>query len=99
LIFKDFVATQPKVFTFVFMRESNYPQFRKYKNNKVYFKIISDAEWEELHISGNICIVHTFVAKILPDRNYLSDMTFEYEEHWEKIEEQEYEAKKRFAGH
>ena len=73
------------------MGETTYPQYRKYKNNKVYFKIIAANEWEELHVSENSCTVHSFTAKILPDRNYLSDMTFNYEEHWEKVEESEYE--------
>jgi hypothetical protein len=71
-----------------------YPQYRKYKNNKVYFKILSTSEWEELHVLKNSCTFHTFTAKILPDRNYLADMTFAYEENWEPIEESEYEEMK-----
>lgn len=68
-----------------------YPQYRKYKNNKVYFKIISASEWEELHILGNVITTYSFIAKILPDRNYISDMTFDYKENWYVIEEREYE--------
>lgn len=84
------------VSTFVIMTiAASYPQYRKYKNNKVYFKIISDTEWEELHVSKKSCTVHSFVAKILPDRNYLLDMTFDYAEHWERMEERDYEEMKK----
>ncbi len=72
-----------------------YPQFRKYKNNKVYFKIISAVEWEEIHVSAHTCRLHLFMAKILPDRNYIADMTYDYKENWEAIEETEYESMKK----
>lgn len=75
-----------------------YPQYRKYKNNKVYFKIISANEWEELHLLGNKVTLHPFVAKILPDRNYIADMTFDYKENWDAIEESEYEEVKKRVG-
>ena len=68
-----------------------YPQYRKYKNNKVYFKILSSSEWEELHILGNKVTRHQFTAKILPDRNYVADMTFEYAENWDLIDEKTYD--------
>lgn len=80
------------LFTFAMNRMAmSYPQYRKYKNNKVYFKILSDTEWEELHVSKKSCTVHLFTARILPDRNYLMDMTFDYQEHWEAIQAEEYE--------
>jgi hypothetical protein len=72
-----------------------YPQFRKYHNNKAYFKIISSTEWEEIQIIGSKHILHQFIVKIMPDRNYIYDMTFDYEKNWEKIEEEEYETKLR----
>jgi hypothetical protein len=68
-----------------------YPQYRKYANNKAYFKIISAGEWEEIQIVGSKHIFHHFTVKILPDRNYIYDMTFDYEKNWVKIEEEEYE--------
>ncbi|HSH64727.1 MAG TPA: hypothetical protein VLB84_02790 [Bacteroidia bacterium] len=73
----------------------SYPQYRKYKNNKVYFKIISAVEWEELHLTKNSLTLHTFHAKILPDRNYIDDMTFHYHEHWDIIHSDEYESLKK----
>jgi hypothetical protein len=76
----------------------NYPQFRKYAHGRTYFKIISSSEFEELQFLGDDCTVHRFTAKILPDRNYLYDLTFDYKKHWIAIEEQEYEAARRKCG-
>jgi hypothetical protein len=75
--------------------KTDYPQYRKYKNNKAYFKIISETEWEEIRMMGSKYILEHFTVKILPDRNYIYDMTFDYEKNWEKIEEKEYEEIKR----
>lgn len=72
-----------------------YPQYRKYPNNKAYFKIISPTEWEEIQVIGSKYILHQFSVKILPDRNYIEDMTFDYEKNWVKIEEGEYEKIKK----
>jgi hypothetical protein len=33
-------------------------------------------------------------VKIMPDRNYIHDLTFEYENNWVKIEAEEYEMAK-----
>ena len=77
--------------------ETSYPQYRKYPNNKAYFKILSDKEWEEIQIIGSKHIVNQFIVKIMPDRNYLQDMTFDYKDNWEEIEEVEYEQKKHLA--
>ena len=68
-----------------------YPQYRKYSNNKSYYKIISSEEFEEIQVLGTKITFHHFKAKILPDRNYIADLTFDYHNHWEVIEEKEYE--------
>jgi hypothetical protein len=68
-----------------------YPQYRKYKDNKAFFKIISETEWEEVRIMAEHYSLHSFRVKIMPDRNLLHDMMFDYEGHWEKIGEEEYE--------
>jgi hypothetical protein len=73
------------------VKTASYPQYRKYKNNKAYFKIISEKEWEEIQVLGTKYILHTFTVKILPDRNFLYDMTFDFENNWDQIEEDEYE--------
>lgn len=72
-----------------------YPQYRKYPNNKGYFKIISPSEWEEIQIIGSKHLLHHFTVNILPDRNFIHDMTFDYENNWVKIEEIEYEIQRQ----
>lgn len=72
-------------------KEITYPQYRKYSNNKSYFKIINSDEFEEIQLLGTKKSVHLFKAKILPDRNFIYDMIFNYENSWIKIEEEEYE--------
>jgi len=74
------------------MQSTDYPQYRKYPNEKGYFKIISDKEWEEIQIIGSKYLLHRFTVNILPDRNFIYDMTFDYENRWVKISEEEYEA-------
>ncbi len=68
-----------------------YPQYRKYANNTCYFKIISSSEWEEIRVIGSNYSFHHFTATILPDRNYIYDLTFDYEKNWVAIEEEEYD--------
>jgi len=72
-----------------------YPQYRKYPHERSYFKIISADEWEELHISKDRVSIHSFTAKILPDRNYIYDLTFDYKNNWIAIDEEEYEKVKK----
>lgn len=64
-----------------------FPQYRRYKNNQSYFKILSNEEFEEYKLNGKQMESHRFIAKILPDRNYIQDMLHDYEPYWEKIEE------------
>ena len=75
------------------MEDNNttYPQYRKYKNNKSYFKVISSEIFEEIQVLGSKKTIHTFEAKILPDRNYIFDLTFNYQNHWIICNESEYE--------
>jgi hypothetical protein len=68
-----------------------YPQYRKYSNNKSFYKILSPNQFEEIQILGNKRTIHYFEAKILPDRNYIDDLTFNYENHWVICSEEEYE--------
>ena len=77
------------------IKEITYPQYRKYSNNKSYFKIISSDEFEEIQLFGTKKSIHLFKAKILPDRNFIYDMTFDYEKSWQKIEKEEYDQVKK----
>lgn len=71
-----------------------YPQYRKFPTNSAYFKILSATQWEEIQVIGKKYILNTFTVKILPDRNYIHDLTFEYEHNWVEIEAAEYESVK-----
>lgn len=79
----------------ILIMEIKYPQYRKYKNNKSFFKITSDKEWEEIQIVGSKAILNQFTVKIMPDRNFIQDMTFDYKENWDVISEEEYFAAKK----
>lgn len=79
------------------METITYPQYRKYTNNKGYFKIISPDEWEEIQLIGSKATVNTYKVNILPDRNFVNDLTFDYQNNWLKIEEEEYERVKKFT--
>jgi len=72
--------------------EISYPQYRKYKNGKSFFRISSVSSFEEIQIVGSQYFLHHFTAKILPDRNFIYDMTFEYELNWVQITESDFVA-------
>ena len=74
----------------VLSMKTSYPQYRKYLNNKGYFKIISEKEWEEIQVVGSSYVLHHFSVKIMPDRNFIYDMTFDFERNWAVITEDEY---------
>lgn len=76
------------------MEKIQYPQYRKYLNGKSYFKIVSPDEVEELQMIGDKFIFHIIKAKILPDRNFIYDITFDYKTNWVEITEEEYNRKK-----
>jgi len=48
-----------------------YPQYRKYSNNKSFFKIISPEIFEEIQVLGKKKRLHKFEAKILPQKNII----------------------------
>ena len=68
----------------------DFPQYRRYKNGKSYFEIFSAEEFTEYQLQFGKISKHEFKAKILPDRNYIADMLYEYETHWEKIEKEDF---------
>ena len=51
-----------------------FPTYRKYNNNKNFFKIISQSEFDEISFIGNKVMVTKHIAKILPDRNFIFDL-------------------------
>lgn len=66
-----------------------FPQYRKYPNNKSFFKVLSNDSFEEVQIIGSKYFLTKVVAKILPDRNLIADM-IEATAHWVEIDEGEY---------
>ncbi len=56
------------------MNQITFPTYRKYKNNKNFFKIINENEFEEISFIGSKVIVTKHLAKILPDRNLITDL-------------------------
>ncbi len=68
-----------------------FPQFRKYKNGLSYFEILGKSEFIEYKLEFNKIEKHLFTAKILPDRNFIHDLLYNYEEHCEKIEKEDLE--------
>ena len=73
-------------------RKITYPQYRKYSNGKAYFKVLSTAKFEEIQLIGNSKTIRLFEVNILPDRNYIHDLTFNYSKHWLICEQSEYES-------
>ena len=67
-----------------------FPQYRKYKNGKSYFKISSQLEFEEIQLIGEKKIVTKHNAKILPDHNFIHDLLLNYADFTEEISEEEY---------
>ncbi len=69
-----------------------YPIYRKYYNNKSYFKVLGPSSFVEVQVLGRYYSEHHFEAKILPDRNYIADMIAMAGGGWEEITAAEYEA-------
>lgn len=69
-----------------------FPQYRKYKNNKHFFKIISNSEFDEIHFIGSKIIITKHHAKILPDRNLLHDLLHDIGNTCELSTEEEYQS-------
>ena len=67
-----------------------FPQYRKYSNDKSFFKILSPDTFEELQIIGENYSLLQFKATILPDRNLIADMLENLNNQWDIINESIY---------
>lgn len=67
-----------------------FPQYRRYKNAQSYFKITSESSFIEYKLLGKKLEMYAIEAKILPDRNYIQDLLYNYDDHWEKLDEQSF---------
>jgi hypothetical protein len=80
------------------MTESmQFPQYRRYLNGRNYFCFQSMEAFEELRGLGNKWLIEQHTAKILPDRNLVHDLLFEYQGIAEKIDAGDYEEVRKLA--
>jgi hypothetical protein len=68
-----------------------FPLYRKYSDNKSFFKIVSPQQFQEIKIIGNKYSIIDIEAKILPERNYISDLIVNDQGFWQETNELEYE--------
>jgi len=74
------------------MNQIQFPTYRKYKNNKNFFKIVSVNEFDEISFIGSKAIVVKHIAKILPDRNFIYDLLNDVGNTSELSNQKEYES-------
>jgi hypothetical protein len=72
------------------LKDINFPVYRKYKNNKSYFKIIQPKLFEEIQIIGSKKIIKEVEAKQFPEMLFISDLLSNYSEMADEISEEEY---------
>jgi hypothetical protein len=68
----------------------NFPVYRKYKNNKSYFKIINPRLFEEVMVIGSKRIVKVVEAKLFPEVSFVNDLISNYKHMAVEISEAEY---------
>lgn len=69
-----------------------FPVFRKYSNNKNYFKIINHTEFIEISVIGKQVLFKKHEAKIYPDKLFIADL-INCNEHILKISSEEFSIK------
>jgi hypothetical protein len=72
------------------IEDIKFPVYRKYKNNKNYFKIINASLFEEIRIIGSKKTVMRTEAKLLPEKIFVQDLLFNYHAMADVIGEEEY---------
>ena len=68
----------------------NFPLYRKYKNNKSYFKIVSPQVFEEIQLIGNKKVFRQTEAKLYPEKMFVMDLISNFSEMADEITEAEY---------
>mgnify|MGYP000660163069 CR=1 FL=1 len=69
-----------------------FPQYRKYTNERSYFRIESETQFTEVMKIGQRIDVYTFQAKIFPDIQMVQDMLTQQSEYYALSTEEEFEA-------
>ena len=72
------------------LEDIHFPVYRKYKNNKSYFKIIHPRLFEEIQIIGSKKLIKQTEAKLFPEVNFVRDLVLNYSEMADEIGEEEY---------
>lgn len=67
-----------------------FPLYRKYPNEKSFFRITASDAFDELKIMGSRYMIYHVKASILPDRNFIADMINFEGGHWLECSEEEY---------
>ena len=70
----------------------DFPIYRKYPNNKSFFKIVDIDYFEEIKVTGRLFEIHQFKAKILPDRNFIKDMISMDDDYWVDSTSEEFQS-------
>lgn len=68
-----------------------FPVFRKYSNNKSYFKIDNPSKLTEVQRIGKYYVIHGLDAKILPERILIQDLIELKSIGIEAVDQEEYE--------
>ncbi len=68
--------------------------YRKYKNNKSYFKILDNRNFEELQIVGSNVMMNKIKAISFPEINFIHDLIFNYSKMADEISEEEFDETK-----
>jgi hypothetical protein len=68
----------------------DFPVYLKFENEKHYFKILSDSEFEEITVIGNKYDIFLFKAEIYPDKVRIQEMIKNENNYWVPIAEEEY---------
>lgn len=71
-----------------------FPQYRKYPNNKNFFKIVSDNEFEEIAYIGTKQLVQIITSTTFAELMYIKDMLDNSQGYYEVSTKEEYEKQK-----
>lgn len=72
-----------------------FPVYRKYTNNKTFFKILSEIEFEEIQLIGSKWLIYHTVAHQYPEKLRIMDMLECKDNVWVEISENDYEEQKK----
>jgi hypothetical protein len=73
------------------LEDIQFPQYRKYSNNKNYFRIVSASEFEEIQVIGSKHIKRQVTATQFPEKLFITDLLLLNSPDMVKIDEGEYQ--------